>query len=212
MTDTRLKIGILGAGSIGATAAALFIKAGHSIAISNSRGPDSLTELVAELGPEATAETAEGAARFGDIILEAIPFGRYRDLPAAAARGKIVMNAANYYVNRDGTMDLGDLTQSELVAGHLDGARVVKAFNTIYYIHLRDQGDLAKPLPERRVIPLAGDDDEAKQVVAGLIEAIGFAPLDMGGLRDGGRQMEPGQPIYNKDITLTQARELLGGQ
>ncbi len=203
-----MKIGVIGAGHIGATAARLFLGAGHRVVVSNSRGPASLQELVAELGSGAETMTVEGAAAFGELVLEAIPFGRFRALPAQELAGRVVVSAANYYPGRDGQVDLHGLTQTELVARHLSGARVVKAFNTIYWAHLRDQGDVQKPLEQRRVIPLAGDDPEAKSMVAGLIEQIGFGPLDMGGLREGGRRMEPDQPIYNADLTLEEARRL----
>ena len=94
----------------------------------------------------------------------------------------------------------------------MPNARIMKAFkfNTIYWEHLRDRGDTARPPEDRRVIPLAGDNAKAKSVVANLIEAIGFAPLDLGPLRDGGRQMQPDAPIYNKDWTLAEARRHLG--
>ena len=205
-----MNIGIIGAGSIGGTAAALFADVGHAVALSNSRGPESLQDEVEALGPRVQALTAREAARFGEVILEAIPFGRYADLPAEELDGKTLISASNYYPQRDGAIDFGGLTQTELVARHLGGARVVKAFNTIYWEHLRDQGDTEKPLNERRVIPLAGDDAEAKETVAALIEAIGFAPLDLGGLSEGGRRMEPGRPIYNRDLTRAEAQALLG--
>ncbi|MCU0494414.1 MAG: hypothetical protein MUD01_22730, partial [Chloroflexaceae bacterium] len=147
----------------------------------------------------------------GEVVIEAIPFGRYRDLPAAQLAGKIVVTASNYYPQRDGVIDLDRLAQSELVAQHLPGARVVKAFNTIWYQHLQTQGDRGKPLDERRVIFLAGDDAEAKAVIAGLIEEIGFGPLDIGSLHESARQ-EPGSPIYNKDMTVAEARAVLGGR
>lgn len=207
-----MNIGIIGAGHIGGTAAALFAYVGHAVALSNSRGPESLQEQVEALGPRVQALTVREAARFGEVVMEAIPFGHYADLPAEELDGRILISASNYYPQRDGEIDLGDLTQTELVARHLAGARVVKAFNTIYWEHLRDQGDTEKPLNERRVIPLAGDDAEAKQVVAGLIEAIGFAPLDMGSLHEGGRRMEPGQPLHNRDLTLTEAQAQLGAR
>lgn len=203
-----MKIGIIGSGNIGGTAARLFHAAGHEVALSNSRGPASLEDEVAEIGPGARAETVEGAARFGDVVLEAIPFHAYDSLPAKELAGKIVITASNYYANRDGQMDFEGLTESELVARHLADSRVVKAFNTIYWVHLREKGDAGAPVEERRVVPLAGDDQEAKAVVAELIEEIGFAPLDMGGLRDGGRRMQPGQPIYNEDLTRAEAKAL----
>ena len=207
-----MNIGIIGAGHIGGTAAALFADVGHAVALSNSRGPETLREQIEALGPRVQALTAEEAARFGEVVLEAIPFGHYRDLPAEELEGKILISASNYYPQRDGAIDFGGLTQTELVARHLRDARVVKAFNTIYWEHLRDQGDAEKPLDGRRVIPLAGDDAEAKETVAALIEAIGFAPLDLGSLHEGGRRMEPGQPIYDRDLTLAEAQALLGAE
>lgn len=204
-----MQIGIIGSGNIGATLAGLLVAAGHEVAISNSRGPESLAELVAGLGPLARAATVDEAAAFGELVIEAIPFGRYRDLPAAPLAGKIVVTAANYYPQRDGAIDLGGGTQSQLVARHLAGARLVKAFNSIWYQHLRQQGDPSKPLDERRVIFLSGDDPAAKAVVADLIAQLGFGPLDLGGLADSARQ-EPDSPLYNRDITVAEARARLG--
>jgi hypothetical protein len=203
-----VNIGIIGSGNIGATLAALFIGAGHAVAISNSRGPASLSRLLQDLGPQAQALTVDEAAAFGDLVVEAIPFGRYAELPAAQLVGKIVVTASNYYPGRDGTIDLGGRAQSELVAAHLVGARVVKAFNTIWYQHLQRQGDTSKPLDERRVIFVSGDDSAAKQQVASLIAEIGFGPLDLGSLYASTRQ-EPDTPIYNKDLTVAEARSLL---
>jgi predicted dinucleotide-binding enzyme len=212
--STPMNIGLIGAGHIGGTAAQLFVTAGHAVALSNSRGPDTLTDQVEALGPRARAMTIDDAAAFGTVVMEAIPFGHVQDLPADALDGRILISASNYYPNRDGRIDAVEgedaLTHTELVARHADGARVVKAFNTIYWEHLRDQNDASAPVEERRVIPLAGDDAEAKAVVAQLIEDIGFAPLDLGGLREGGRRMQPGQPIYNQNWSLRAARNALG--
>ena len=203
-----MNIGIIGAGNIGGTLAELFARVGHKVAVSNSRGPETLQGKVAELGPNVTAMTAEDAAAFGDIVLEAIPFGRYRDLPVELLHGKVVISASNYYPNRDGNLDFHGLTQTGLVAEHLQGARVVKAFNTIFWQHLRDQGDPSLPLTERRAILIAGDDTEAKQVVTDLIEELGFAVVDTGPL-SGSHVQEPGSAVYTKDVTALEARELL---
>jgi predicted dinucleotide-binding enzyme len=205
-----MHIGIIGAGHIGATCARLFIDAGHEIAISNSRGPETLRDLVAELGPSARAMTPAEAAGFGEVVLLAIPLKDYTTLPVDELRGKIAIDAMNYYPNRDGQyaqLDSGQSTSSEMVAQHLAGARVVKAFNTIWFEHLKTQGNKSVPVEERRVIVLAGDDAEAKQTVARLIEEIGFGPLDMGSLRDSARQ-QPNAPIYNRDITVAEARKI----
>src|SRR5688572_30407020 len=124
-----MKIGIVGSGNIGGTAARLFAKAGHEVAISNTRGPESLAELVGELGPSSKAMTVEEAVRFGDVVLVAIPLKNFGDLPAEAFREKIVIDANNYYPDRDGqieVLDRDETTSSEMLAAHLEGARVVK--------------------------------------------------------------------------------------
>ncbi|HHP7239690.1 NADPH-dependent F420 reductase [Longibacter sp.] len=204
-----MTIGIIGAGHIGGTVAQLLVDDGHTVVLSNSRGPETLREQIQTLGPNATAKTSTEAAEMGDIVMEAIPFGRVTGLPSEALAGRILVTASNYYPDRDGrieAVDDGRLTQSEWTAEQVGGARVVKAFNTIYWQHLRDQGNASLPLDDRRVIPLAGDDRDAKARISELIESIGFAPLDMGSLREGGRRMEPGAPIYNKEWTLAEAR------
>jgi 8-hydroxy-5-deazaflavin:NADPH oxidoreductase len=207
-----MKIGIIGAGKIGATAARLFVEAGHEVAISNSRGPATLAGLIAELGNRAKAVRVEDAAKFGEVVLVSIPFGKYKSLPAEALKGKIVIDSNNYYPSRDGNfpeLDLGKTTSSELQASYLRGARVVKAFNTIWFEHLKTQGDTNMPDENRRAIFVAGDDAEAKRVVSGLINDIGFAAVDTGNLREGGKAQQPGTPIYNKDLTAKEAKSLL---
>lgn len=203
-----MNIGIIGAGNIGGTLAELFARTGHKVYLSNSRGPETLEDKVAELGPNVAAVTARDAAAFGEVVLEAVPFGRYQDLPADVLAGKVVVSASNYYPNRDGSVDFHGLTQTGLIAEHLSGSRVVKAFNTIFWQHLRDQGDPSLPLAERRAIFIAGDDAAAKQVVTALIEALGFAAVDTGTLADSAAQ-EPGSAIYNEDITAAEAEERL---
>lgn len=205
-----MNIGLIGAGNIGATAARTFLRAGHQVALSNSRGPSTLQTLVENLGQGARALTVEQAAAFGDVVLEAIPYKHIDSLPVAELSGKILISASNYYPERDGDIEFGDGTQTERVAALVPDSRVVKAFNTIYWEHLRDQGDASLPVEERRVIPLAGDDPEARTVVADLIEEVGFAPLDLGPLRAGGKKMEPGAPIYNEVLTPAQARDRIG--
>jgi 8-hydroxy-5-deazaflavin:NADPH oxidoreductase len=207
-----MKIGIIGSGNIGGTAARLFAQAGHHVAISNSRGPESLRDVVAELGPNAQAMTAADAARFGDVVLVAVPLKNATELPADAFRGKIVVDANNYYPARDShieALDRDETTSSELLAKHLDGARVVKGFNSIWSEHLKVQGNTSLPAEERRVIPIAGDDAEAKQIVASLIESIGFGALDTGSLSEGGRRQQVGAKLYNNDVTVREARKLL---
>jgi 8-hydroxy-5-deazaflavin:NADPH oxidoreductase len=203
-----VKIGIIGAGYIGGTTARLFVDAGHEVAISNSRNPETLERRVAELGPKARTATPADAARFGDVVLLAIPLKSYSDLPAAELRGKIVIDAMNYYPERDGhypQLDSGQTTSSEMVAAHLSGARLVKAFNTIWFEHLKSQGRKNAPVADRRAIFIAGDDAEAKRAVSELIAEIGFGAYDMGSLRDGRRQ-QPGTPVYNRELKMSEAK------
>lgn len=208
-----MKIGIIGSGNIGGTIARLFVQAGHEVAISNSRGPDSLAELVTELGPRARAATVDEAARFGKVVLLAVPWrvavhGGALPAPSLLA-GKIVIDAMNPYRADGGVLDLGESTSSEEVAKRLPGARLVKAFNTIWYRHLAENGRPDRPVEERHAIFIASDDAEAKRVVSGLIEAIGFAPVDTGSLREGGRKQQPGSAIYNQPMTGREARVAL---
>ena len=210
-----MKIGIIGAGNIGANAAKLFTQAGHEIAVANSRGAETLKDLVAELGQNARAASIEEAARFGEIVFVSIPFGKYETLPADAFDGKIVIDSNNYYPDRDGqfaALDENKTTSSELLAEHLRGARVVKGFNTIWFEHLKTQGDKNLPVEERRAIFIAGDDAEAKKTVAKLIEEIGFAAIDTGDLRDGGATQQPDTAIYNRNLTASEAQAILGSE
>jgi 8-hydroxy-5-deazaflavin:NADPH oxidoreductase len=207
-----MDIGIIGSGHIGATAARLFVSAGHDVAIANSRGPESLQDLVAELGKEARATSVEEAAAFGEMVLVAIPLRAYRELPAEAFGERIVIDANNYYPGRDGqieALDEGRTTSSELLAAHLPGARVVKAFNTMYFETLASRGAPDGPRDERLVLFVAGDDPEAKRRVADLIEQLGFAAVDTGSLAEGGARQQPGSPIYNEPMTPPEAQRQL---
>ena len=204
-----MRIGIIGVGHIGGTLARLFAAAGHEVAVSNSRGPETLGDLVTDLGPAAHAVTASDATAFGDVVVVSVPFGRYRELPADGVAGKIVVDTNNYYPSRDGAfaeLDTDRSTSSELLAAHLAGARVVKAFNAMYWEHLRDRGRPAGD-PERLAIPISGDDPDAKQTVTGLIDQIGFDAVDAGRLGGGGRRHQPGSPAYGVSTT---AKELEG--
>ena len=207
-----MKIGFIGAGHIGANAAKLFAAAGHEIAISNSRGPETLQDLAAELGENVRAATRAEAVEFGDIVFVSIPFGKYEDLPAGIMDGKVVIDSNNYYPDRDAhypELDEGKTTSSELLAAHLNGARIVKAFNTIWFEHLKSQGNTEAPPEDRRVIFIAGDDERAKETVAKLIDDIGFAAVDTGTLAEGGRRQQPGSAVYNKDLKPEEAELIL---
>ena len=203
-----MKIGIIGSGNVGATLARHFAKAGYQVALSNSRGPASLAELVKSIGPNACALTSEEAAKFGEVVLLAVPWRTPEAWPRPEwVRGKIVIDAMNPYSADGEIMDLGDKVSSEEVARRLPGARVVKAFNTMYYHTLATEA--RAPGKNRLVLFVAGDDAEAKSLVSRLIDEIGFAPVDTGSLREGGRRQRPGSSIYNKPMTAAQARQAL---
>jgi predicted dinucleotide-binding enzyme len=207
-----MKIGIIGAGKIGANAAKLFVEAGNDVAISNSRGPETLKELMFELGNRAKAVRTEEAAKFGDVVLISIPFGKYQELPPEPFEGKIVIDSNNYYPQRDGNfveLDQKNITSSELLAAHLKGARIVKGFNTIWSEHLRSQGDVNLPTENRRAIFIASDDASAKKIVSKLIDEIGFTAVDTGNLSEGGKFQQPGAAIYNNILTAKEAHALL---
>jgi predicted dinucleotide-binding enzyme len=209
-----MNIGIIGSGNIGGTTARLFAAAGHDVVIANSRGPDTLAGLVAEVGGGLRAGTVDEAARHGDVVLVAIPMKAVEDLPPDPFAGRIVIDANNYYPGRDGnyeSLDTDATTSTEMLGAHLPGARVVKAFNTMNSRVLASGGRPDAPPEDRLAIFLAGDDAEAKQVAAGLIEEIGFAPVDTGGLADGGRRQQPGTPVYGADLTGAQAAGALAG-
>jgi len=190
-------VGFIGSGMIGGTVARLSLAAGHDVVLSNSRGPETLKDLVSELGPMARAATVEAVAEAGEIVVVAIPLRAYRSLPAFPLVSKVVLDADNYYPQRDGqiaALDDGHLTSSELLQRHLRSSQVVKVFNNIYYRHL---ASLARPAgaPDRSYLPIAGDDAQAKASVTAFLDAIGYGAVDAGPLGEGWRQ-QPGEPVY----------------
>ena len=204
-----MRIGIIGSGRIGGTLAGLFARAGNEVAIANSRGPDTLRELVGSVGEAARPLAVEEAVAFGDVVVLAIPWRRREELPPGALfAGKVVVDAMNPY-GADGVVDVEPSTSSEEVARLMPEARLVKAFNTIHFQRLAENGRPGEPLEEREVIFLAGDDEQAKRVVSDLIKEIGFAPYDTGTLAEGGRRQQPGSPIYNVRMTQSEAARRL---
>lgn len=203
-----MRIGIIGSGHMGEAFARLFSRAGHEVALSNSRGPDSLRSLVSELGDRVRATTTRDAVAFGDVVFLAVPYGVVGETVRAAGPfdGKVVVDVTNYYRQRDGAgVDPGDRSSSEIVAVLVPGARVVKAFNTIWSERLLREGRPAGP--DRLAVFYAGDDEDAKETVAGLIAQAGFAPVDTGSLRDGGLRQQPGSDIYNVPLTESEAHQ-----
>jgi 8-hydroxy-5-deazaflavin:NADPH oxidoreductase len=190
-------VGLIGSGRIGGTVARLAVAAGHQALLSNSRGPDTLKDLAAELGPLARATTGQEAAEGGDLVVVTIPLRAYPSVPAGPLSGKVVIDTCNYYPQRDGQipeLDSGALTSSELIQRHLPGAAVVKAFNNIYYRHL---ASLARPsrAADRSYLPIAGDGAAAKAAVTAFLDSIGYGFVDAGPLAEGWRQ-QPGTPVY----------------
>jgi predicted dinucleotide-binding enzyme len=193
-------LGIVGAGHIGSTVARLAVDAGVDVVIANSRGPETLADLVADLGPHARAAGAEEAATVGDLVVLTVPLKALADLPVAAFDGQVVLDTGNYYPERDGRiadLDDGSTTASELTARTLPGARVVKVFNNIFFEHL---AALARPdapagSDERSVLAIAGDDEAAKQSATALLETLGYDVVDAGPLAEGWR-FQPDTPAY----------------
>ena len=205
-----MRIGLIGSGRIGGTLARLAVGVGHEVVLANSRGPETLTDLAAELGPLASAATVTGAAEAGDVVVVTIPLAAYASVPAEPLAGKVVIETNNYYPDRDGhiaELDAGSTTSSELLAAHLPAASVVKAFNTIYFEHLASQG-VPSGSPDRRALPIAGDDADAKRLVEALFDAFGFDVVDAGPLATGAR-FQPGTPAYNVRMTAAELRAAL---
>lgn len=190
-------LGLIGSGNIGSTLARLAVDAGHEVVLSNSRGPETLADLVGELGPNARAATAPEAADAGEIVVVTVPLKAYRAAPAEALGGKVVIDTNNYYPDRDGRiaeLDDGSTTSSELLAAHLPDSHVVKVFNNIYFGNL---AELGRPsgAPDRTALPIAGDAAAAKAAVTALLDSFGYDAVDVGPLAEGWRY-QPDTPAY----------------
>jgi predicted dinucleotide-binding enzyme len=182
-------LGLIGAGHIGSQLARLAVKNGYDVVVSNSRGPQTLADLVHELGPHARAAAPEEAAKAGDIVVVTIPLKNLRDVPVPPLSGKIVIDTLNYYPQRDGhiaDLDNEKTTTAELVQAHLAASKVVKAFNHIYAAELTTHGQRAGS-PDRRALAIAGNDARAKAEVAALLDQFGFDTVDVGPLSESWR-------------------------
>ena len=200
-------IGLIGAGYISSQVARLAVACGYNVVISNSRGPETLAELAAELGPKARAATAVEAATAGDIVVVTIPLKNYRSVPVAPLAGKIVIDTNNYYPQRDGhipELDDESTTTSELLQAHLPASKVVKAFNHIYAAQLTTDG---RPpgTKNRRALVIAGDDPAAKATVTQLLDEFGFDTVDAGPLKEGWR-IQRDTPGYGPRRTAAELR------
>ena len=206
-----MKIGIIGAGNIGGNLTRRLTALGHEVSVANSRGPHTLTVLAKETG--ATPVTVEEAPRGAELVVVTIPLKAVPDLPSGlfdqAADGVAVVDTGNYYPQqRDGRIaEIEEgLTESEWVSRRL-GVPVVKAFNNVYADHLltrgRPEGD-----PARAALPVAGDDQEAKEVVLALVDELGFDGVDAGPLSQSWRQ-QPGTAVYGTDLPAEDLRGAL---
>jgi predicted dinucleotide-binding enzyme len=214
-------IGIIGAGQIGSQLARLFLRSGYDVTIANSRGPDTLTELVKSLGTasdsdgvpgvptrgRAHAATAVEAAVEGELVVVTIPLKNYRQVPVAPLVGKVVIDTNNYYPQRDGQipeLDDGSVSSAELLQAHLPRSMVVKAFNHIRAAELTTHGQ-PRGSSQRRALAIAGNDPAAKLTVAGIIDGFGFDTVDLGPLAESWR-IQPNTPGYGPRRTAEELR------
>jgi predicted dinucleotide-binding enzyme len=201
------RIGLIGAGRIGSQIARLAVASGYDVVISNSRGPQTLSALLKELGARARAGTALEAAQAGDIVVVTIPLKNYRQVPVEPLAGKVVIDTNNYYPERDGhipELDDEKTTTSELLQAHLPKSKVVKAFNHIYAAELTTHGQPAGSR-NRRALVIAGDDPQAKKTVAHLLDQFGFDTVDAGPLKEGWR-IQRDTPGYGPRRTAEELR------
>jgi len=200
-------IGLIGAGNIGSQLARLAVAHGYDVVVSNSRHPETLSELVAELGEHARAGTAQEAAEAADLAVVTIPLKNYRQVPVAPLAGKVVIDTNNYYPQRDGQipeLDDESTTTSELLQAHLPESKVVKAFNHIAAPELTTAGSPAGT-PGRRALAVVGDDAAARRQVAALLDELGFDAVDLGVLAEGWR-VQRDTPGYVKPYDAAQLR------
>ena len=201
-------IGLIGAGHIGSQIARLAVKNGNNVVISNSRGPETLSALVAELGPTARAASAADAAKAGDIVVVSVPLKNYRSVPVEPLAGKIVIDTNNYYPQRDGhipELDNESTTTAELLQAHLPTSKVVKTFNHIYAAALTTDGQ-PSGTKNRRALVIAGNDPEAKAAVTRLLDQFGFDTVDAGPLKEGWR-IQRDTPGYGPRRTAEELRK-----
>lgn len=190
-------LGIIGAGHIGSQIARVAVANGYDVVIANSRGPETLSDLVAELGDRATAATAVDAAAAGDAVVVTVPLGKIDELPVEQLAGKIVLDTNNYYFERDGhieALDRGETTTSELLQAQLPTSRIAKAFNHILAADITTDGSPAGT-PDRRALATAGDDAEAVAFVTRFYDEAGFDTVNVVPLSESWR-VERDRPAY----------------
>jgi 8-hydroxy-5-deazaflavin:NADPH oxidoreductase len=203
-------IGFIGAGRIGSSVARAAIEHGYSVVLSNSRGPETLTELVAGLGPSATAASGTDAASAGDFVVVTIPFHSALSVPVAPLVGKVVIDTNNYYFERDGhiaEIDNNSITPSGLLQRHLIGAKVAKGFNHIESSQILSDA-LPSGTPGRRALATASDFPDAVELVTRFFDEIGFDTVNIGPLSESWR-IDRDTPGYGGKFDAAQLRAKL---
>ena len=210
MSDAVKTIGIIGAGKVSIVLAQLGIKAGYRVLIAGSGSAEKITLTVSVLVPGAVALTSAEVAKQADVIILAIPLGRYKELPKEELKGKLVIDAMNYWWEIDG--DRPDLTDtstssSEAVQQFLSESHVVKAFNHIGY-HDLDNGTRPEGSPERKGIAIAGDRNQDVATVATIVNSLGFDPVPVGLLSEG-RKLQPGGAVFGAHVNTKTLKQMI---
>lgn len=200
-------VGILGAGKVGTVLARLAVSAGYRVLLAGSGDPQKIALTTEVLAPGAIATSPADAARDADLVVLALPLGKYRSIPRELLAGKVVLDAMNYWWEVDGHRDdlSGPDGTSGLVQDFLESARVVKALNHMGY-HDLDEGPKPAGAPGRKAIEIAGDDGEANAEVAAFVDALGFDPVDLGALRNG-IALEPGHAMFGANVSVAEVAE-----
>ena len=204
-------IGIIGAGKLGTVLAQLSLRAGYDVCISGSSEPEKIRLIIEVLAPGAAVMTTEEVARHADVVMLALPLSKFRQLPQKQLAGKCVIDATNYWWEVDGLRDdilPSSQSSSEAIQEFLAHSRVVKGLSHMSYHDLYDEAKLAG-IPDRKAIAIAGDDARDVEVVAQIIDKLGFDAVRIGRLAEG-RYLEPGSPAFGANVPAKELRQLLG--